>query len=69
MFARPCSLLGWVGLGWVGGVGQPNPTQHDTTQHDTTQHNTTQHKIFGFVCCHGVDRGGGVLFRSVLGLC
>ena len=53
---------------------QPNPTQHNTTQpnptqHNTTQHNTTQHKIFGFLCCHPVDKGGGVLFRSVLGLC
>ena len=25
-------------------------------QHNT-QHNTTQHKIFGFLCCHGVDKG------------
>ena len=49
---------------------QHNTTQHNTTQHNTTQHNTTQHKIFGFLCCHGVDKGGwGVLLRPVLGLC
>ena len=25
--------------------------------------------FFGFLCCHGVDKGGGLLFTSVLGLC
>ena len=56
---------------------QHNTTQHTTTQHNTTQHNTTpqhstttQHNIKSSASCvaMGWTKGGGVLFRSVLGL-
>ena len=74
-----CVGLRCVALGWLGWATQHNTTQHNTTQHNTTQHNTTQrnttqynttqHKIFGFLCCHGVDKGGGGTFSGPCWAC
>ena len=46
-------------------------TPHHTTPHHTTPHhnihNTTQPEISVFLCCNGVERRGGVIFRLCVG--
>ena len=65
-------------------VTQHNTTQHTTTPHNTTRHNTPQHNAArvlvlpqrehmgvrsGWGCVNTIQRGGGVIFTSMLGGC